>query len=114
VTSRRRSATPPASPPLPLEPIDLLAGLAPGVDLLPDGSLAATGAAAGEDGGVDAGVTVAELGRMLRSGDATIRRLIRTPVLRPAPARPGGEAARGSVDIDRAGVPPRTRERPGE
>ena len=95
-------------PPIPIEPVDLLAGLAPGVeleaddlppDLNPDAS----------DTPRPAVLTVAEAGKQLRQGDDTIRRLIRTPELQPAPSAGGGE-----VELQRAGVPPRTRERPGE
>ncbi len=107
-TGRRRARR---EAPIPLEPIDLLAGLAPDVELhaddLPPGidppGLDPTA------GPTPATISVAAAGRQLRSGDATVRRLIRTPVLAPdetvAP-RPG--------DVDRAGVPPRTPDKPGE
>ena len=97
---RRRSDTkrPAAEPPIPCEPVDLLAGIAPGVEL-----------AADEDAGEPASMTVAEAGKLLRSGDDTIRRLIRTATLRPA--APG---APRTDEVARAGVPPRTRDRPGE
>jgi len=48
------------------------------------------------------------VGRQIRAGDGTVRRLIRTTVLRPAPG------ARRGQDTDRAGVPPRTPAKPGE
>jgi hypothetical protein len=79
-----------------------LAGLAPGVELHADG-VASTGETAT--------TSVTEAGRLLRSGDATIRRLIRTRVLEPSHA-PDAEAV--DAEVDRAGVPPRTRRRPGE
>ncbi len=98
-----------AAPPIPLEPLDLLAGIAPGVDLhaeplAPDGQRLA--------GGVK--TSVGETGKMLRSGDSTIRRLIRTAVIRPAPE--GSEPLVEGRDVapDRAGVPPRTPDKPGE
>jgi hypothetical protein len=85
--------------PIPLEPIDLLAGLAPDVQLDADG----------ENPGA-ATTTVAETGRLLRSGDATVRRLIRRPMIAPREPAPDDEPS----ERERAGVPPRSRERPGE
>ena len=89
-------------PPIPLDAVDLLAGIAPGVQLCADDSPLD----APDDEG--ACVSVAEVGRMLRSGDSTVRRLIRTPAIKPKapPAEPR--------EPMRAGVPPRSRERPGE
>jgi hypothetical protein len=64
------------SGPIPLDPIGLLAGIAPGLELegttSPDGSI-----------DVAAPVSVEEVGRLLRCSEATVRRLIRTAVLRP-------------------------------
>jgi len=109
VRARRTRAAP-----IPLAPIELLAGLGPGVDLeaddLPPGldpeSLA------GEP--LSARVTVGEVGKHLRSGDRTLRRLIRTPVVRPVPAGGEGLVEGRDVEVCRAGVPPRDRRRPGE
>jgi len=94
--------------PIPLDPVDLLAGLAPGVELQadelppgidPDGPNAPT----------EASVTVADAGRMIRAGEGVVRRLIRTPVL------VAGETTTSRADdVDRAGVPPRTPDKPGE
>src|SRR6476660_9025853 len=92
--------------PIPLDPIDLLAGLAPDLELQADD----VPAGIEPDGPVTASTTVAETGRQIRAGDGTIRRLIRTPVLRPA-TRP---SARPGAETDRAGVLPRTPEKPGE
>ena len=92
--------------PLPVEPVDLLAGLAPGLELHADGDV--------EDGEAPAVVSVAEVGKLMRSGDDTIRRLIRTPELRPF--APGEEPEDGdeTLEPERAGVVPRSRTRPGE
>jgi len=63
------------SGPIPLDPIGLLAGIAPGLEL--DGT-------ASPDGSVEpAPISVEEVGRLLRCNEATVRRLIRTAVLRP-------------------------------
>jgi hypothetical protein len=92
--------------PIPLAPVDLLAGLAPGVELCADEVPAVLDAG----GDADATCTVAEVGRQLRGGDATVRRLIRSAVLEPG--TPADEAPAG--EPERAGVVPRTRDRPGE
>ena len=76
----RRTAT----PPIPLEPLDLLAGLADGVELEAD-DLPAGVAEASER--TPTAVTVDDVGRLLRSDDPTVRQLIRTPVLRPREPR---------------------------
>jgi hypothetical protein len=91
--------------PIALEPVDLLAGLAPGLELHADD----VPPTLDPDAPLPASTTVAEAGRLIRAGDGTIRRLIRTQVLRPAdrPARTG-------ADPDRAGVLPRTPDKPGE
>jgi hypothetical protein len=96
-TEEAREALPVAAgPPIPLEPIDLLAGLAPGVELQ-----------AG-----DVVTSVAQTGKLLRSGDTTIRRLIRTRVIRPCPS---DSPASGDDDLERAGVVlPRDPRKPGE
>jgi hypothetical protein len=98
--TQRRSPTP-----IPLEPVDLLAGLAPGVELHADEFLDA-------DDPERVTTTVAEAGRMIRAGEGTVRRLIRTTVLKPAAGVPTDQTP--VEDEDRAGVVPRTRERPGE
>ena len=112
---RRVAARPPrgrkAEPPIPLEPVDLLAGLAPGVELQADD------APAGLDWQLPAGgpasLTVAEAGKLVRAGEGTIRRLIRVPELLPlAPGDEPGDAP--EVGVDRAGVLPPTRHKPGE
>jgi hypothetical protein len=99
--TQRRSPTP-----IPLEPVDLLAGLAPGVELHADGLLE------DDDEAERVTATVAEAGRMIRAGEGTVRRLIRTTVLKPTSGAPTDQVP--VEDDDRAGVVPRTRERPGE
>jgi hypothetical protein len=88
-------------------PVDLLAGLAPGVELeaddLPPGI--------GDDestGSSRAVITVGEAGRQVRAGDGTIRRMIRGRDIVPR----DGEPRAG--DVARAGVLPRTPDKPGE
>jgi len=94
--------------PIPLEPVDLLAGLAPGVELQAD-DLPPGIDPDGPDAPTEASVTVADAGRMIRAGEAVVRRLIRTPVLvADAPATSRAD------DVDRAGVLPRTPDKPGE
>jgi len=66
----------PAKAPIPLDTVSLLAGIAPGLELeatvMVDGSVPSGGP-----------VSVDEVGRLLRCSEATVRRLIRTAVLRP-------------------------------
>lgn len=61
--------------PIPLDPIGLVAGIAPGVEL--EATLSPDRSAP------PAPVSVEEVGRLLRCSEATVRRLIRTAVLRP-------------------------------
>ncbi len=100
----RRSAAP---PPLPIEPVDLLAGLAPGVELHADDLPPGIDPQAPSDGPLPATMTVAEAGRLIRRGEGTVRRLIRTTVV-------GAERRPDDVEADRAGVLPRTPDKPGE
>jgi hypothetical protein len=98
-TRRRRARR--GTQPIPLGAVDLLAGLAPGVELgadpLPPGIADATAR-------TPATVTVDDVGRLLRSDESTVRRLIRTRVLRPR------------TDTMRTVVPPARRppDKPGE
>jgi len=97
-----------AEAPLPLDAVDLLAGIAPGVQLEADDPPECVPDADCPDA---VGVTsVGEVGRMLRSDDTTIRRLIRTDGIAPG----DGTAAVLGLEPERAGVPPRTPEKPGE
>ena len=97
--------------PIPLDPVDLLAGLAPGVELtaddLPPGI-------AGNEHAVEAMVTVEELGRMLRVNETTIRRLIRTAVIRPVLVDGQPRIPQSQVDACRAGLHRSSPDKPGE
>ena len=62
--------------PIPLDPLSLITGIAPGITL--EGTLSSDGR-----GPAGATVSVDEVGRLLRCSEATVRRLIRTAVLRP-------------------------------
>jgi hypothetical protein len=106
---RARKRKTPVGPPLPLTPIDLLAGLGPDVELLADDL--PPGIASDANGGASpAMTTVSDAGKMLRAGDATIRRLVRTRGVLAGSADPIPRAA----EPDRAGVVPRTPDKPGE
>jgi len=106
--ARTRKRRMPVGPPLPLTPIDLLAGLGPNVELLADDLPPGIGTEA--TGATPALTTVAETGKMLRAGDATIRRLVRTRGVLAGSADPIPRA----IEPDRAGVVPRTPDKPGE
>ena len=110
-TRKRIPSAEERTPPLPLQPVNLLAGIAPGIDL--DADDLPAGIAAAEEK-TSATVTVDEVGKMLRCGDATVRRLIQSGVLRPV--KEGGKlrVRRSEVLLLRAGVLPPTSERPGE
>jgi hypothetical protein len=105
---RARRSEPPT--PLPLEPVDLLAGLAPGVELHADDLPPGIDEETPSDTPLPATMTVAEAGKLIRAGEGTVRRLIRTTVL-GAERRP---ATRENAETDRAGVLPRTPGKPGE
>jgi hypothetical protein len=106
---RRRA---PAAPPVPLAPVDLLAGLAPDVELHADDLPPGLESGSVANGPIPATMTVAEAGRLVRSGDGTIRRLIRSAAIRPASPAADGEPP--ALEPDRAGVLPRTPDKPGE
>ena len=95
--------------PIALDPVDLLAGLGSGLELQVDDVPAGIDPDA-PDTSVPASTTVSDTGRLIRSGDGTIRRLIRTRVLRPS----GTSSGRVDAGTDRAGVLPRTPDKPGE
>lgn len=95
--------------PIALDPVELLAGLGSGLELQVDDLPAGIDPEA-PDTPVPASTTVSDTGRLIRSGDGTIRRLIRTRVLRPS----GTSSDRVGAGMDRAGVVPRSRQKPGE
>ena len=108
---RQRSRRGRGGRPIPLDPVDLLAGLAPDVELRAD---QVSSDVEGRPGDGSMVATVAEVGKLVRSGEETIRRLIRSPGLRPlAPGEKPPDADEGT-EVERAGVVPRTRTRPGE
>src|SRR5690242_902312 len=86
-----------AEAPIPLDPVDLLAGLAPGIELHADGLPDSD-----EPDAERATTTVAEAGRMIRAGEGTVRRLIRTMVLKPSTASRTDQSP--VEDDDRAGL----------
>ncbi len=62
--------------PIPLDALSVITGIAPGLELESTVSLDGSVPSAGT-------VSVDEVGRLLRCSEATVRRLIRTAVLRP-------------------------------
>ena len=109
---RARGERPPAAPPVPLAPVDLLAGLGPDVELHADDLPPGLEPGTVPNGPIPASMTVAEAGRLVRSGEGTIRRLIRSAAIRPDPAAADGDPP--ALEPDRAGVLPRTPDKPGE
>ena len=91
--------------------MSLLAGLAPGVELAADDLPVGIASA---DETQPATVTVEEVGRLLRCGEATVRRLIRTAVLRPLQVGDQLHVRRADLEAYRSGVVPRLRGKPGE
>jgi excisionase family DNA binding protein len=75
-----RSAERKHASPISLDPVNALAGLAPGVELVVDDRPRGV---AGAEENERVTVSVEEIGRLLRCSEATVRRLIRTMVLRP-------------------------------
>jgi hypothetical protein len=91
-----------------MDAVDLLAGLAPDIELTADDLPPGLEPGNVPNGPIPATTTVAETGRLLRSGDSTIRRLIRSAGVRPS------DGAGERLEPDRAGVLPRTPDKPGE
>ncbi len=111
MTRKRRSPSSEPRTPLPVRPVNLLAGIAPGVDLGADDLPAGV---AGAEATMPATVSVEEVGKILRCGDATVRRLIQSGVLRPVEGRGKVRVRRTEVLALRAGVLPATSDKPGE
>ena len=97
---------PPSRGPIALDALSVIAGIAPGVELeptlSPDRTVPSTGT-----------VSVDEVGRLLRCSESTVRRLIRTAVLRPVGV---GErfVRRSDVDSYFQSLHRRTPGKPGE
>ena len=111
MTRKRRSPSSEPRTPLPVRPVNLLAGIAPGVDLGADDLPAGV---AGAEATMPATVSVEEVGKMLRCGDTTVRRLIQSGALRPIEQRGEVRLRRRDVLALRAGVLPPTPDKPGE
>ncbi|MGH7896248.1 MAG: helix-turn-helix domain-containing protein [Candidatus Binatia bacterium] len=109
-TAERERAPKPA-PPIPLEPVNLLAGLAPGVELTVD---ALPRGVAGAEGTTPVTVTVNEIGRLLRCSEGTVRRLIRTAVLRPIMVDGQIRVPKSDLDTYRATLGIGTPDKPSE
>jgi len=97
--------------PIPLEPVNLLAGSGSGLELetddLPPGI-------AGNTETEPAYVTVDEVGRLLRLNEATIRRLIRTAVIRPVMVDGKIRIPLAQIEAYRSNVHRGTSDKPGE
>ena len=101
----------PAPPPIPLDPVNVLAGLAPGVELVVDDLPAGV---AGAEETRPMTVTVDEIGRLLRCSEATVRRLIRTAVLRPIVVDGQIRVRRSEIDSYRTTLGIGTPDKPSE
>ena len=110
VAAERSEARKPA-PPIPLDPVNLLAGLAPGLELMVDDLPAGV---AGADESQPMTVTVDEIGRLLRCSEATVRRLIRTAVLRPIVVDGKIRVRRSELDAYRTTLGIGTPDKPSE
>ena len=110
VAEGRSEARKPA-PPIPLDPVNVLAGLAPGVELVVDDLPAGV---AGAEEAQPMTVTVDEIGRLLRCSEATVRRLIRTAVLRPIVVDGQIRVRRSELDSYRTTLGIGTSDKPSE
>jgi hypothetical protein len=97
--------------PVPLDAVQLLAGLAPGLELTADDLPSGI---AGNPRAEEALVTVEELGRILRVGESTIRRLIRTAVIRPVLVDGQPRIPQSQIDACRTSLHRSSPDKPGE
>jgi len=100
-----------AAGPIPLDPMSVLAGIAPGLTLEVDPVPAGL---AGNDAPEPMTITVEEVGRLLRCGEPTVRRLIRTAVLKPVMVEGEARVRREDVDAYRNTMLPRSADKPSE
>jgi excisionase family DNA binding protein len=110
-TGRRRTPGDVEPGPIPLDPISVLAGIAPGVVLESDPLPAGI---AGNAETQQVTVSVEEVGRLLRCGEPTVRRLIRTAVLKPVLVDGEARVRREDVDAYRNSMLPRSADKPSE
>lgn len=108
--SRKTKPKAPPGPPIPLSAVELLAGLGPDVELVADDLPPGIAGEGTERRATPAVTSIAQAGKMLRAGDSTVRRLVRT---RGVIAGSGDPIPR-ATEPDRAGVLPRTPDKPGE
>jgi hypothetical protein len=106
-----KAARLPRSEPIPLDALSVLAGLAPGLVLETDDVPAGI---AGATQGLPSTVTVEEVGKMLRCGEATVRRLIRTAVLKPVEVDGRIHVQRSDIEHYKQSLGVGTRGKPGE
>jgi hypothetical protein len=107
-------AKPPRRPraqPIPLDAISVLAGLAPGLILETDPLPAGVAGATQDEPST---VTVEEVGKLLRCGEATVRRLIRTAVLKPVDVDGRIHVRRSDIEHYRQSLSARAPGKPGE
>jgi len=103
--------SPPRRDPIPLDATSLLAGIGPGVTLEADPLPAGVSGSTTDE---EAVVGIEDLGRMLRGGEATVRRLIRTAVLRPVEVDGRIGVRRSDVETYLSGIALRSARKPGE
>ena len=97
--------------PIPLDPVNVLAGIGSGLELTADPLPAGI---AGNETTEEAYVTVEELGRMLRVGEPSIRKLIRTAVIRPVLQDGKIRIPLRDIEAYRASMERGTPDKPGE